>query len=405
VAGRRGPSRLGLRLRGFGWPWSRLSREGRAFSSITFAAGVFGADVGGSQTHVLLLASLSLIAASLLFTFAYRLAGVSAELSFPRRVSVGDELCLSIALENRGVASHRRIRIEPPLLAWDGNYTSPPEEIEELPPGARRTAVARARFSSRGEHQVGPFRALALLPLGLSQGPEVQTGPGKFMVVPRVAKVVSLDTPQNRRHQPGGVSQASRTGDATDLLGIRPYRMGDPLRDLHARAWARHGKPMVREYQEEFFTRIGVVVDTDRSAASHAHVEGALSLAAGILARLCNGEALVDVLVTGDKLDILSFGRSLGSFDRALDLLATAHERTGFDVDVLLARLAPHLVRLSSVVFVALGWDEARARFAATVEARGLRCLAFVVGESSARSPRYRCVSLAAITAGQELAL
>ena len=54
---------------------------------------------------------------------------------------------------------------------------------------------------------------------------------------------------------------------------------------------------MVREYQEEYFTRIGVVVDTDARAASPAHIEGALSLAAGVVAHLCQGEALVDLLV------------------------------------------------------------------------------------------------------------
>src|SRR6185369_4338423 len=108
----------------------------------------------------------------------------------------------------------------------------------------------------------------------------------------------------------------SRTGDATDLLGVRPYRPGDPVRDLHARSWARHGSPMVREYQEEYFTRIGVVVDADASAASPAHVEAALSLAAGVIACLCRGEALVDVLVTGEHLEQFSLGRSLGSLDQ-----------------------------------------------------------------------------------------
>lgn len=354
---------------------------------------------------MLLLASLALLVAALAFTRAYRLEGVRAELSVPRRVSVGDELSISIQLHNAGQKAHHHIRIEPPLLGWDGRFTEPAAEFAELLPGERHKSLAKARFSERGEHQLEAFRAMALLPLGLSQGPAVRTLASRFVVVPRVARVVSLSTPEQRRHQPGGVSRASRTGDATDLLGVRPYRAGDPLRDLHARASARHNQPMVREYQEEYFTRIGVVVDTALNGASAAQLEGALSLTAGIVARLCGGEALVDVLVAGRHVETLSLGRSLGSLEQALDVLAVTRAEADFAADRVLAQLAPHVARLSSVVFVALAWDEPRAAFVAALEARALRAVVFVVGEPAARSPRYTTVSLAAITSGQEIAL
>ena len=47
----------------------------------------------------------------------------------------------------------------------------------------------------------------------------------------------------------------------------------DIVRDLHARSWARHGSPMVREYHEEYFPRIGIVLDTDSGAANREHLE------------------------------------------------------------------------------------------------------------------------------------
>jgi uncharacterized protein (DUF58 family) len=366
---------------------------------------VFGIDVGGSQTHVLLLGSLSWIVATLFFSRAYRLTGVRIELFVPHRVSVGDELWLDIRLCNDGAQAHHRIRIEPPLLPYDGHFSRAVAEIEELLPRGRASALASVRFSARGEHELEAFRAVALLPLGLSQGPAVRTPGARFMVVPRLAKVVSFATPHQRRQQPGGVSRASRTGDATELLGLRPYRRGDPLRDLSARAWARHGQPMVREYQERHFTRFGVVVDTDVSAASPAHLEGALSLGAGIVARLCAGEALVEVLVTGQRVEPLSLHPGRSTLDQALDLLAVASAESEFAGARLLGRLVPQLSRLSSLVFVALGWDEARAAFISTIEARGVRCVVFVVGDSAARSARFTSVSLDAISSGQEIAL
>jgi uncharacterized protein (DUF58 family) len=265
--------------------------------------------------------------------------------------------------------------------------------------------VICACFVARGQHHIDPFRAVALLPLRLSQGPPQRTESARFIVVPRVARVLSVTTPKNRRHQPGGVARASRTGDATDLLGVRPYRPGDPVRDLHARSWARHGSPMVREYQEEYFTRIGIVLDTDASVASAAHLEGALSLCAGVIASLCRGEALVDVLITGNHVTKLALGRSLGALDQALDLLAVVQPESGFAKDRLLAQLAQYLERLSSIVFVALAWDDSRAAFVASLRSRGVGCVVFIVGDEAARTDTATTVSLAAIVRGEALLL
>ena len=159
---------------------------------------------------------------------------------------------------------------------------------------------------------------------------------------------------------------------------------------------------MVREYQEEFFTRIGVVVDTDGSAGS-VSVEAALSLAAGVVARLCGGEAIVDVLLTQEHVEQLSLGRSLGSLDLALDALASVRAQPGFSSAALLARLAPHVERLSSIVFVALVWDEARAAFVSALRARGVVVRVLALGEHAANDVDVTTVPLGAVTERQEL--
>src|SRR5581483_5557131 len=186
------------------------------------------------------------------------------------------------------------------------------------------------------------------------------SNPARFLVVPPIAPVARLSLPAARRHQPGGVAQASKTGESMDLLGIRPYRPGDPPRDLHARSWARLGVPVVREYQEEYFSRVGVIVDTDARHAEPRRLEAALSLAAGIVARLSAGDALIDLLAVGDEVHplVLTLGRSLGFLDQALDRLACVRPSAPLDAARLSRRLAPFRGRLSAAVMVALTWDD-----------------------------------------------
>jgi uncharacterized protein (DUF58 family) len=227
----------------------------------------------------------------------------------------------------------------------------------------------------------------------------------RVMVVPRVARVVSVTPLQRSRHEPASVSSGARMGDAAELLGVRPYRVGDPIRNLHARSWARHGAPMVREYQEQHSTRVGVVIDTDTTAATSAHLEAALSLAAGIVARLAEGDALVSVLMAGPQLTHVSARYGADALHHVLDVLAEVQPETGFIPERMLAALGATLPLLSSVVLVALTWDAAREAFAAAIEAQGARSVVYVVGEQAPASGRVRLVPLAAIREGRELAL
>jgi uncharacterized protein (DUF58 family) len=366
--------RVARMVRPMVWLYGRLTPRGRGLYALTVLVGALGLQVESTQVYVLfaLLAGLSL--AVVLAGRPYALTQVAIEVTCPRRVAVGEVQRFAVALTNQGAATHHAVMVEGPFLPWDGSWQGQPEVAERLPPGGTATITCAGRFSNRGEHHLDPFHAAALLPLGLSSGRRIASNPARFLVVPPIAEVVRLSLPPARRHQPGGVAQASKTGESMDLLGVRPYRPGDPIRDLHARSWARLGVPIVREYQEEYFSRVGVVVDTDARHGDPRRLEAALSLAAGIVARLSAGEALIDLLVVGDTVHPLTLGRSLGFLDQALDLLACVQPGGPLEAGRLVHRLSPFLARLSGAVFVALTWDEDRARLADALRRQGVAC-------------------------------
>ena len=147
------------------------------------------------------------------------------------------------------------------------------------------------------------------------------------------------------------------------------------------------------------------LVDNDASAASAEHLEGALSLAAGVIANLCRGEALVDLLVVGQYVRKLPSGRGLALLDHAIDLLAIVDGGHAFSADRTLAQIRPHLEHLSSIVLIVLAWDDARAALASAIRARGTSCRVLVVGDRMARAPHATTVSLEAIVSGEALSL
>ena len=396
-------SLFGRLVKPFGWLYYAYTDEGRVLGLATVVVGAFGLDVQGTVVYLLWSVLAGAILASLVGSRLHRLRQVRIELVVPRRVTLGDAITFGVLVHNDGPEGRFALRVSGPFLPWDGAFTSPAPRIAAVRAGGSERVEISARFSARGEHHLDAFSVAAVVPGGLAVGPGVDSTGVRFLVVPRIANVVRIATPPGSRYQPGGVALASKTGQALELRGVRPYRAGDPVRHLHARSSARLGAPVVREYQEEYFTRLGVVVET--AVTDTKKLEAMLSLAAGIVAHLARGEALIDLLVAGERVHELTIGRHLGFLDQALDVLACVEpEKKKPDPAALVARLGAHLGRLSCVVVVASSWDQ--GALAERIRGAGVACVTVIVasGEGAApRGPGVFAVSVGAIERGEGL--
>ncbi|MBI4820851.1 MAG: DUF58 domain-containing protein [Deltaproteobacteria bacterium] len=358
-----------------------LTEEGRFLSVAWLLVASLGVEVRANQVHLIWCLLTGVFVASVLLRRFYKL-DARLDLEVPERVTVDEPLEIGVVIENRSARDALAIRVQRPLLPFDGRWTGAPSVVRKIEPGETRRAATSAAFATRGVHHLDPFYAGCIVPLGVTVGPSLESPAARFVVVPRIAPVARLRVEMATRYQPGGVALASQIGESRELMGLRPYRPGDRVRDLSARGWGRVGYPVVREYQEEYFTRVGVVLDTDGLDGDERGLEAAISLAAGVVAHFTRGEALIDLLVVGDKLHRLTLGRSLGFLEQALDLLAAVEPSAGFDQERVSSILTPHLSRLSCVVFVARVEDEGRRALVRRVRSTGTGCRALVVGES-----------------------
>jgi len=408
-------------IRPVGWFFGALTSEGRILSVLTLLLGAAAMDVYGTRIYLLWSALVGLLGAGILSRYAYRLKNVRLELRAPERVSVGAPLRFTVVVHNDGAEDHAALRVVGPFLPWDGRWLGEQPVFAHLRAGQSVSGEVRATFVERGDHHLDEFGVSALVPFGLALGPSSWGEGCRFRVVPRLAPVERVTLPLSQCYQPGGIAQASRIGEAMELVGVRPYRRGDPVRDLHALTWARTGVPHVREYQQEYFSRVGVIVDNDRTVSTEAGLEAAVSLAAGVVACLSRGEALIDVLVVDGQVHPLTLGRSLGHLDQALDVLAGVTPGNPLDPGDLLARLTPFLGQLSSVVLITeapfRAHDDRRAKASCrarqllvrALEDRGVTCRVLRVtkrkGPAAQGDPREQLVSIAAIRGAEPLSL
>jgi uncharacterized protein (DUF58 family) len=243
--------------------------------------------------------------------------------------------------------------------------------LETLAPGAEREVAMRCLPLRRGVLEFQSVRVARIEPLGLMKAHVSHELPATLLVMPRTHPVAPLDLPGSRRLQPGGVAFAGRVGEAEEFVSLRDYRHGDTPRRIHWKAWARTGRPVVKEYQDEFFVRHALVLDTFGDGDSE-RLEAAVSIAASHVMQPRSNDALLDLMFVEGQAYTLTQGRGLGAPAELLRVLATVSDSHGPGFEALAESVLVSAQRLSGAICVLLAWDEARRKLVSALRARGI---------------------------------
>jgi uncharacterized protein (DUF58 family) len=217
---------------------------------------------------------------------------------------------------------------------------------------------------------LGLFRAFSDVPL-----------PQTVLILPRRYPLPLIPLPGSMKYQQGGIALASSVGQSDEFVSLRDYRQGDPLRHIHWRSWARAGKPVVKEFEDEFFVRHALVLDT---FAEHAHSEAfeeAASIAASFACTIQTQESLLDLLFVGSESYCFTSGRGIAHGEQLLEILASVRPSSERGFHKLERLVLNHIGKVSGCVFVFLEWDQARREFVRKVRALGVPMLVLLVVE------------------------
>jgi uncharacterized protein (DUF58 family) len=369
----------------------RLTARGRYLLWAALALGIMGADTRRSQVYVLFAVAAGTLAAALLAT-ALRGPGARLSCTLPTRATAQTPLVLRARVWADGrPRDHLRVSFPRPTR-WASSIALRPREAFVA---AVADAPTEARFElralRRGRYLLRPPTLRATDPLALTAGPARRGREQVLLVYPRFYTLERFAVPAGRRYQPGGIPLSSSTADAIEFVGTREYRDGDPVRNIHWRSWARRGQPVVKEYQEEYFARIALVLDTfapERpTPAEERSFEAAVSVLASIADHYSRSDYVVDILAAGPEVYEVSTGRSLAYFDNILDVLAGLEPCREASFAALGPVLFEKLSRITTVVAVLQDWDEARERFLREVKALGTAVSVIVVHDGPTTRP------------------
>ncbi|MBA3316012.1 MAG: DUF58 domain-containing protein [Planctomycetaceae bacterium] len=244
----------------------------------------------------------------------------------------------------------------------------------------------------RGRYQLPDLRAYSTFPFYLGRSGKVSKSVAPLIVVPNFEPISMLALPTGSRYQPGGIALTSHVGESPEYIGNRDYVPGEPIRRLDFRAWARTGKPVVREYQEEYYCRVALVLDTfvapNRRAGSRGFedLEAAVSLTAAVAEFLSGGEHIIDLFAAGPELHVFRSGRHTAHFENVLEILAGVEPCRDDPFAKLGPAVSDELLRISTAVVVLLVWNESRRQLLDRITEAGCRLRTFLIVRDSRNS-------------------
>jgi uncharacterized protein (DUF58 family) len=201
----------------------------------------------------------------------------------------------------------------------------------------------------------------------------------KVLILPRRYPIPPIALPGAWRYHEGGVALAANVGRSEEFVALREYRHGDPLRHVHWQSWAKTGKPIVKEFEDESYARHALVLDTFNDEPNSDVLEEAVSVAASFACTVLTQASLLDLLFVGRQSYCFTAGRGLGHVGQMLEVLASAGNCPNKNFETLEQLVLNHISSVRGCICVLQNWDDARKKLVEKLRVLGVPLLVLVV--------------------------
>jgi uncharacterized protein (DUF58 family) len=234
------------------------------------------------------------------------------------------------------------------------------------------------------------FEAIALAcpdPLGLVYKRQTYNLAQSVCILPQRYRLPPLNLPRARRYQMGEHSSVASIGEALEFRSLRDYRPGDPTNKIHWKSWAKVGRPIVKEQQDESAVHHALILDTFQPDADSEIFEEAIAVAISFLLQEQPEESLLDVIFAAPEVRCVTVGRGFRQRAQILETVATLGPCQDQDLDVLAPRFQSRLSRLSGCFCIFINLDATRYAFLKRLAQSGIPIKAIFLCEQKVFQP------------------
>ncbi len=238
----------------------------------------------------------------------------------------------------------------------------------------------------RGYIQFDGYTIHRLDPLGLFKNEVFLKDTGKLLVLPKMYPVVQTDLIGARKYHQGGLKSAAGCGESGEFVSLREYRSGDPVKHIDWKVTARAGNTIVRQYQDEYYSRYGILLDTFTGQES-ALFEDAVSVAASIINQQDASRNMIDLLFACDScISSVSMGHGQSDRHHMLEVLACITPCRSQEFSSLAELVMSHTGALSGLILVLVKLDDQRKQLVDNLEGLKIPHKVFLISDDRKKS-------------------
>jgi hypothetical protein len=239
-----------------------------------------------------------------------------------------------------------------------------PQDIPILSAETKTKVIAEVLPLRRGRLNLETIALACPDPLGLIYKNQSYALSQSICILPKRYQLPPLNLSNARRYQQSEHSLVSSIGEALEFRALRDYRPGDPTNKIHWKSWAKVGRPIVKEQQDESAIHHALVLDTFQMDTYNETFEAAITVAISYLTQEQPEESLLDVIFTSQEAPCcVTVGRGMRQRSQILEAIATLSPCQHQDLDTLMPILQTRLPRLSGCFCIFIDLDARRYAF------------------------------------------
>ena len=338
----------------------------------------------------------------------------------PERATVGVPLAGQVSIGNRGFFTAFDLMVGFFEMDHSLKHRDADRVIASLRTGGEAEIPFELIPTQRGRFPLVSVQVHSTFPYNLMRFGGGELPLPALTVIPAYETLDHFDVPVGTRGRPTHPAPLhGAKGESPEYVGNREYVLGEAAVRLDFRAWARLGRPVVREYQDEYSFRCGLILDTwqpdtrlqqfrDSQSENQAlQLEAAVSLTAAIAESIHTRDIVIDLFAAGPEIYLFRTPQTGARFDSVLEILSTVEGSANDPLLVLPDVLTESLESIASVVFVTLNWDERRRNCVERIResGRGVKVLLVREKQTTIAAPedgeQFLTIAPQAILAGE----